>query len=108
MATITIGRLTEFNPKIDTITAYVEIVLVTLYFQANDVTEEKQVTVFLSALGPKAYALLKSLVTPAIPKVKTFARLVEVLKKHFKPRPLVIAERFKFFHRRSQRAEEAA
>ena len=47
MATITIGRLTEFNPKIDTITAYVE--RVTLYFQANDVAEEKQVTVFLSA-----------------------------------------------------------
>ena len=71
MATIAIGRLTEFDLKIDTITAYVE--RVTLYFQANDVTEGKQVAMFLSALRPKTYALLRNLVTPAIPKEKMFA-----------------------------------
>ena len=70
MATITIGRLTEFDLKIDTITAYVERVI--LYFQVNDMAEEKQVAVCLSALGPKMYALLRSLVTPAIPKEKHF------------------------------------
>ena len=105
MATIVIGRLTEFDLKIDTITAYVE--RVTLYFQANDVAEGKQVAVFLSALRPKTYALLRNLVTPAIPKEKMFAQLVEVLKKHFEPRPIVIAECFNF-HRRSQRTGESA
>ena len=49
MASISIGKLTEFDPKSDSITAYVEIV--TLYFQANEVAEEKQVAVFLSAIG---------------------------------------------------------
>ena len=33
---------------------------VTLYFQVNDVAEGKQVTMFLSAMGPKTYVLLRS------------------------------------------------
>ena len=70
MATITISRTTEFDPKCDSITAYVE--RATLYFQANDVAEGKQVAVFLSAMGPKTYALLRSFVTPEAPKHKTF------------------------------------
>ena len=98
MATISVGKLTEFDPKSDSMSAYVE--RVTLYFQANEVAEGKQVAVFLSAIGPKTYALLRSLVTPAVPKDKTFTQIVEILKKHFELKPLVIAERFNF-HRRS-------
>ena len=56
MATITIGRLMECDPKIDTITAYVE--RATLFFQANHMAEEKQVDMFLSALGPKMNACM--------------------------------------------------
>lgn len=99
MATIAIGRLTEFDPNSDSITAYVE--RVKLFFQANEIAEGKQVAVFLSAMGPKTYSLLRSLVTPESPKDKTLEQLVEVLTKHFEPKPLVIAERFNF-HRRSQ------
>ena len=104
MATLTIGRLTEFDPKSDSVTAYVE--RANLFFQVNDIAEAKQVAVFLSAIGPKMYALLRSLLTPAVPKDKTLAQLVEVLKKHYKPKPLVIAERFNF-HRRSQLTGES-
>ena len=46
----------------------------TLYLQANDVAEGKQVAIFLSAMGPKTYALLRSFVTPDAPKDKTFIR----------------------------------
>ena len=105
MTTIAIGRLTEFDPKSDSITAYVE--RVTLFFQANEIAEGKQVAVFLSAMGPKTYSLLRSLVTPESPKDKTLAQLVEVLKKHLEPKPLVIAEHFNF-HRCSQRTGESA
>ena len=49
MATISVGKLTEFDPKSDSMSAYVE--RVTLYFQANEVAEEKHVAVFLSAIG---------------------------------------------------------
>ena len=104
MATITVGKLTEFDPKSISITVYVE--RVTLYFQVNKVAEGKQVAVFLSAIGPQTYVLLRSLVIPAIPKDKTFTELIEVLKKHYEPKPLVIAERFNF-HRQLQLAGES-
>ena len=100
MATITFGRLTEFDPKSDSITAYVD--RVTLFFQANEIAEGKQVAVFLSAMGPKTYSWLRSLVTPESPKDKAFTQLVAVLKKHFELKPLVIAEHFNL-HSRSQR-----
>ena len=41
--------------------------------------------------------------TPAVPKDKTIDQLVDVLKKHFEPKPLVIAEHFNF-NKRSQLA----
>lgn len=40
-----------------------------------------------------------------MPATKTYAELVAALKSHLDPKPLVIAERFKF-HRRNQRAGE--
>ena len=104
MATIAIGRLTEFDPKSDSVTAYVE--RVKLFFYANEIAEGEQVAVFLSAMGPKTYLLLRSLVTPESPKDKTLEHLVEALTKHFEPKPLVIAECFNF-HRRSQRTGES-
>ena len=94
MATITFGRLTEFDLKSDSITAYMDRVM--LFYQVNEIAEGKQVTVFLSAIGPKTYSLLRSLVTPESPKDKTFVQLIAVLKKHFEPKPLVIVERFNF------------
>ena len=102
--TSTVGRLSEFDPRNDSITAYVE--RVNLYFAANDVADGKKVPVFLSAIGPKTYALLRSLTTPAAPAEKSFAEIVEILKGHFEPKPLVIAERFNF-HRRTQHARES-
>ena len=65
-----IGKLAEFNPKNNLITAYVE--RITLYFQANKIADGKQVAVFLSTIGAKTYALLRNLVTPSLPKDKSF------------------------------------
>jgi len=79
----TVGRLTEFDPRNDSITAYVE--RVNLYFTANEVADAKNVPVFLSAMGPKAYASLRDLTTPAPPAEKSFTQLVEILKGHYEP-----------------------
>jgi len=57
-------------------------------------------------LDAKTYSLLRNLVTPDTPREKSFKVLAELLKNHFKPKPLVIAERFTF-HRRNQRPEES-
>ena len=76
------------------------------YFIANDVPETKKVAAFLSAMGAKAYELLRNLVALDSPKDKRFNDLVKTLRAHLKPKPLVIAERFKFY-KRLQREEES-
>ena len=99
----TFGKLKEFEPENEKISAYLE--RVELYFTANDI-KERQVPIFLSVIGAKTYSLLRDLLAPTNPKEKSFDELAEVLKKHFEPKPLVIAERFTF-HRRNQSPDES-
>ena len=93
------GQLEEFNPRTDSWQAYVE--RANLYFQANGISEEKQLPVFLSSIGGKTYGLLRNLMAPTLPKDKPLDEVIAILKKHFDPKPAVIAERFKF-HKRDQ------
>lgn len=99
----TIGKLDEFDPAMDSVAAYVE--RAQLYFEANGIEGEKQVPVFLTAVGSKTYTLLRNLLAPTLPKDKLFADLVAELKKHYEPKHLIIAERY-YFHRRCQAAGE--
>uniref|UniRef100_A0AAR2J5F9 Retrotransposon gag domain-containing protein n=1 Tax=Pygocentrus nattereri TaxID=42514 RepID=A0AAR2J5F9_PYGNA len=71
------------------------------YVVANDIPESKKVSILFSVMGPKTYGLLRSLVAPVAPGTKTYEQVVTVLKDHFTPKPLVIAERFRF-HKRNQ------
>ena len=75
-----------------------------MFFTANVIADDKKIPVFLSLLGGKIYVLLRSLVSPSLPKEKTFVDLSEVLKKHFEPKNVIIAERLKLHHR--DQAEE--
>jgi len=70
MAFTIIGKLAKFDWKNDSITAYVERIV--LYFQANEIADGKQVAVFLSVIGAKTYTLLRNFVTPSLPKDKSF------------------------------------
>ena len=73
---------------------------------ANDVdAENKKTAVFLSVIGAKTYEVLKSLIAPEKPSTKTYLELKDALTKHYKPKPLVIYERFKF-HKASQNEHE--
>nr|XP_055048287.1 uncharacterized protein K02A2.6-like [Misgurnus anguillicaudatus] len=71
------------------------------FVAANAITEAKVVPTFLSVMGPKTYTLLRNLLQPEKPGEKTYDQIVSTLKAHFSPKPLVIAERFRF-HRRNQ------
>ena len=74
---------------------------------ANDITrEEKKRAVLLTSCGAQTYALIKNLLAPEKPSEKSFAEIVRTVKKHFCPKKLVIAERYKF-HQRSQRQGES-
>lgn len=99
-----VGQLQEFDPRSDSISAYVE--RAELFLDANNVPEEKQVATFLSSMGKSTYETLRNLVTPANPKDKDLRQIIAVLKEHFKPKPLIISERFNF-NRRQQGATES-
>ena len=104
----TFGKLEEF----DTATGedwiqYVE--RMEYYFQANGITEaDTKRAVLISAMGGKAYKLMRNLISPAKPKDKSFEQLVETMKKHFCPPPSEIVQRYKFNSRVRQDRESVA
>ena len=83
------GSIQEFQPDSEIVSTYLE--RMQLFFTANSVPQEKQVPVFLSVVGAKAYALLRSLLSPQLPHTRTYEELEDALKQHFQPKPLVIA-----------------
>jgi len=103
-ATTTIGQMQEFDSSSDQISTYLE--RIEIFFQANGIADGKKVAVLLSIIGRKTYSLLSDLLAPEKPASKSFTQLSEALKKHFEPKPVIIAERFQF-HRRNQSANKS-
>ena len=93
------GQIGAFDPQVEAFTAYVE--RVHIFFEAHDVKAEKRLCIFLSVVGGTVYNLLCNLLAPAAPKDKSLEEVLEVLKAHYEPKPIVIAERF-HFHRQHQ------
>ena len=81
------------------ITTYHESV--ELYFSANSIGEDKRLAILLSVIGPKTYEVLTNLLAPVRPQ-EYYGNVVQVLTRHFEPQGIMIAERFKFYHRRSE------
>ena len=100
----TIGKMDVFDSSQETWDTYAE--RLEQYFLANDIAPDKQVPALLSLMGGKTYTLLRDLTSPDKPATKTFVELCDVLKSHYSPKPLVIAERFRF-HKRNQREGES-
>jgi len=90
------GKLQAFRPGEEELSVYFE--RVELFFAVNETPEEKQVPIFLNAVGANTYGLLCNLVAPANPKDKSLAELMAALKGHFEPKRNEVAERF-HFHR---------
>lgn len=76
-----------------------------MFFEINNVLEEKKVPTILTLVGNKMYALLGSIVSLRRPKDLSFAEVVDNLVKHLDPKPIVIAERFKFHKAEQQESE---
>lgn len=96
-----IGCIGEFAPQTESWSAYVE--RLEQFFAANDIVDEKRAATLLAVMGATTYSLLRNLVQPQKPKDKSYNDIVKILKMHFEPKPLVIAERFRF-NRCNQRA----
>ena len=76
------------------------------YFIANGIQEDtKKVAVLLCVMGEKPYELVHNLLAPAKPASKKYQEIVDAMTEHLQPKPLIIAERFKF-HKRNQGSSE--
>ena len=98
----TIGRMNSFDTAEESWETYSE--RLEQYVLANDIQQDKQVPSLLSLIGGKNYSLLRNLIAPDKPSTKAYAELRDILKNHFCPKPLVIAERF-FFTKGTRRRE---
>ena len=66
------------------------------FFAANVIdTDDGKRSIFLSVIGPPPHKLLRKLIAPNLVG-KPFATLVEVMKKHYSPKPSEIVQRFRF------------
>ena len=95
MAATQIGHIEPFEIGNDDCELYAE--RLDQFMLANGIDDEKRkVAVFLTVIGQKVYALLRNLVAPTKPHEKKYEDLVKAMMDHLKPKPLTIAERFKF------------
>ncbi|XP_021359256.1 uncharacterized protein K02A2.6-like [Mizuhopecten yessoensis] len=104
MAGRVIGKIDSFDETVETWDAYSE--RLGQYFVANAVEDDLKTPALLSLIGGRTYGTLRNLTAPDKPATKTYQQLVEILKTHLSPRPLVIAERFRF-HKHDQKEGEA-
>ena len=93
----TIGRMHDFNPENESISAYLE--RFELFVTVNGIAAEKRAPTLLLVLGMNQYSLIRGMVSPQKPEEKSYDELVALLKKHFDPEPIVIAERFQYYQR---------
>ena len=89
------GSLGEFDPRTRDWKTYVE--RAKQYFLANDVNaEDKQRAILLSAVGDKAYSIIKDIVSPDALTEVALKTLIEKATKHFQPEPSEIVQWFRF------------
>ena len=106
MATAQIGNVSEFSESREDFEAYME--RLTAWFEANDIADDKKSSVFLAVVGPEAYKILRNLTAPDKPSTKTFQELSDALNNHYRPKPIIIAERFRFYKRPQKQGESVA
>ena len=65
-----IGTINAFDESVEDFESY--CTRMELFFKANDLTEDKKVPAFLTLVGPKVYALARSLLSPKDPSTCTY------------------------------------
>lgn len=105
VATTLFGQLGTFKPEEEEWSNYEE--RMDEFFIVNKIKDDRaKVALFLTSAGSEHYGLLKNLLSPDKPSSKKYDEIIQVLKEHFEPKPLIIAERFKF-HKRDQMENES-
>ena len=101
------GEVGEFDNSQEDWDTYVE--RVSLYLIANDVTNaEKKRAILLSVCGTRTYHVIRDLVAPRSPKDLSFDEIVETVRDHYNPKPVVTVQRYKFNSRTRREGEMVA
>ena len=94
-----------FNSNKDEIENYIERFEATMTVrQVND--DKQKVATFISVMGAELYKLLKNLLSPDKPTEASFQTVTDKLKGHLAPKPLIIAETYKFNCRKQKEGEK--
>ena len=94
----TIGKIEEFDPEKEDWPSYME--WLGHFFTANGINEEaRKKAVILLVIGPSAYKLIQSLVSPRKPGDLEYKNLIDTMKKHYYLVLLEIMQRYKFHTR---------
>ena len=78
------------------------------FLLANEIKDEQKLHLLLALVGAQTFRLLTNLVSPLKPGELTYAEVKEKLSAHFKPKPIKIAERFRFYKRQQEQGENMA
>ena len=113
--TFAIGKIDEFDEAQEDFDAYIE--RLEHWMTANGINEpvpneagelvgpDRRVSVLLTAIGAKAYGILRNVLRPAKPSEKSYTEVKGALQSHFKPKASVISERFRFYQRNQYEGE---
>ena len=105
--TALVGAPEAFDPSTDDWRLYAQ--RFEHFLLANGVTDDsKRLHLLLALIGNSTFKLLANLVTPQTPGELAYKQICERLEKHFSPKSVKIAERFRFHNRRQQSGETMA
>lgn len=74
-------------------------------FNVFTVPINKKAAYLLHYMGPEAYDVLCDKISPELPSTKSYDDLVKIMKLHYNPEPLEIAENFRFLQRKQREGE---
>ncbi|XP_043246076.1 uncharacterized protein LOC122393776 isoform X4 [Amphibalanus amphitrite] len=101
------GKLEPFDAQSEILTDYLE--RFEFYCVANEVrSESKKKAIFLSSVGQSTFEKVKALISPQTLDAASFEEIKNVLKVHFSPAKIEIAERYRFFQRKQSSEESVA
>ena len=102
-----VGSPEAFEPSSDDWHLYVQ--RFEHFLLANDIEDDsKQRHLLLALIGNSTFKLLTNLVAPKKPGELSYKEICEQLEKHFSPKPIKIAERFRFYSRQQQSEKTVA
>ncbi|XP_076049435.1 uncharacterized protein LOC143030158 [Oratosquilla oratoria] len=99
-----VGSIEPYNESEEDFDSYVS--RIKMYFVANDVGDAKKVAAFFTLAGPKIFGLARDLLSPAKPEESALDKVLDTLRAHFKPTPVLIYECYKFYSR-AQKSNES-